>query len=154
MSNLLKLAVTDEDDLAVISAHLQDAVMLVGDMRYAPADKSMIFVLGRFDWRGALDQEQKNTYARLQTALQFDRVEAVQTRNIRKDAKMAVLSLLSIGFEPTKAPSGYITLVFSGGGAIRLDVECIEGRLADLGPQWETTSRPWHEEIEATNKDG
>ncbi|HHK74103.1 MAG TPA: DUF2948 family protein, partial [Rhizobiales bacterium] len=80
------------------------------------------------------------------SALQFDHVEAVKSFNIRQQAKAAVLSLLSIGFEVTDAPSGQITLVFSGGGAVRLDVECIEGRLRDLGPQWKTGSRPWHEE--------
>jgi hypothetical protein len=146
MSEKLKLAATDEDDLAIISAHLQDAVMLVGDMRYNRAEKSMMFVLGRFNWRDAQIQKGEKPYTRHQSALQFDRVEAVKSCNIRQDAKAAVLSLLSIGFETTDAPSGYITLVFSGGGAVRLEVECIEGRLADLGPLWETTSRPWHEE--------
>ena len=55
-----------------------------------------------------------------------------------------VLELLAIRFVPGEAPGGTIELVFSGGGAIRLDVECIEARLADLGGAWEASSRPQH----------
>jgi hypothetical protein len=56
-----------------------------------------------------------------------------------------VLSLLAITFQPSEAPAGTLSLVFSGGGTVRLDVECIEARLSDLGAAWETGSRPSHE---------
>ena len=55
-----------------------------------------------------------------------------------------MLSLLAISFAATDAPAGTVELVFSGGGAIRLEVECIEARLADLGGAWEASSRPVH----------
>ena len=55
-----------------------------------------------------------------------------------------VLSLLAVGFVPVDRPAGLIELVFSGGGAIMLDVECIEARVADLGGAWAATSRPAH----------
>ncbi len=152
MSERLKLAVTDEDDLAVVSAHLQDAIMLVGDIKYDPAHKNIILMLNRFDWTGTQDQGQEGVFSRCRCALQFDRVEAVKVHNIRLDAKIAVLSLLNIGFEGTDLPSGRVIFNFSGGGAIRLDVECIEARLADLGPEWQTKLKPGHDDAIAPTR--
>jgi Protein of unknown function (DUF2948) len=54
------------------------------------------------------------------------------------------LNLLAITFEAGEAPAGCVTLQFSGGTAIRLDVDCIEAQMKDLGPMWETSSRPGH----------
>jgi Protein of unknown function (DUF2948) len=54
------------------------------------------------------------------------------------------LSLLAITFETGEAPAGAVTLQFSGGAAIRLNVDCIEAQMKDLGPMWETPSRPGH----------
>ncbi len=146
MSGRLKLAVTDEGDLAVVSAHLQDAIMLVGDIKYDPKHKNIIFMLNRFDWAGAQQRAESDEFSRCRCALRFDRVEAVKIHNIRMDAKMAVLSLLNIGFEGADLPSGHVIFNFSGGGAIRLDVECIEARLADLGPEWQTSLKPVHDD--------
>ncbi len=55
-----------------------------------------------------------------------------------------MLSLLAVGFEAGATPAGHVLLHFAGGGAIRLDVECIEGELRDLGPTWQTRHRPDH----------
>ncbi len=54
------------------------------------------------------------------------------------------MSLLALTFEATDAPSGHIDMVFSGGAAVRLEVECIEVRMKDLGPVWEAVARPGH----------
>ena len=60
-----------------------------------------------------------------------------------------VFSLLAVTFEPAadpaQAPSGAVVLTFAGGGGVRLEVECIEGRLADLGAAWEARAKPAHE---------
>lgn len=145
MSEKLKLAALDASDLEVIAAHLQDAVMLIGDMRYDPRAQSIILLMNRFDWQGGGETADGLPYRRRQAALQFDRVLRVRSRKIRMDAKMAVLSLLHIAFEEDEAPSGQVRLTFSGGGEMVLDVECIEARLADTGPAWETASKPDHE---------
>jgi len=142
-SDLLKLTALDAQDLEVISSHLQDAVLLVGDMRYLAGENRFAAVLNRFDWEGVVNGA--GDYGRRRTGLHFDRVISAKTSNIRQGAGDAVLSLLAIKFEPTDEPSGYITLVFSGGGAIRLEVECIEAAMADLGPAWPTPSRPRHD---------
>jgi hypothetical protein len=58
--------------------------------------------------------------------------------------KSVVLSLLAVTFEPTTAPEGYVTLHFADGGAIRLNVECIEAEMKDLGPIWRVDFKPQH----------
>lgn len=143
----LKLTALDADDLKVVSAHLQDAVLRVGDMRYLPVENRFAAVLNRFDWESAGNGGGEG-FIRRRTGLRFDRVLGVKASNIRQGAEDAVLSLLAIEFEPTEEPSGFITLVFSGGGAIRLEAECIEAAMTDLGPVWSTASKPAHETID------
>jgi len=143
-SELLKLTALDADDLAVVSAHLQDAVLRVGDIRYLPVEHRFAVVLNRFAWENAANGG-GDGYTRRRTGLRFDRVTGVKASNIRQGAPDAVLSLLAIEFEPADEPSGSITLVFSGGGAIRLEAECIEAAMTDLGPAWGTSRRPDHQ---------
>jgi DUF2948 family protein len=142
----LKLIALDADDLAVISAHLQDAVLKVGDLAYLPAEKRFAAVGNRFDWVEALKDgtPRGQDYARRQAALRFERVLAAKVQDIDMRRKDAVLSLLAVSFEPGEAPAGAVTLHFADGGAIRLDVECIEAELKDLGPVWRAKSMPRH----------
>ena len=143
---LLKLHALDEDDLGVISAHLQDAVIKIGDMRYLEKDQQFIMLLNRFDWQDALTpKKRKKTYTRYRTGLQFAHVRSVKHSRLMQTNKQAVIDLLAIEFTSDQAPSGTITLVFAGGGAVKLEVECIEARLSDLGPAWETGNLPDHD---------
>ena len=137
----LKLIALDEEDLAVVSSHLQDAVLRVGDMVYQPSKKRFAAVLNRFDWETASNGKD---YKRRRTALRFDRVFGAKLRNIRPSAEERVLSLLALHFEPDEAPAGKVTLTFSGDASIQLKVECIEAELKDLGPAWTTHSKPEH----------
>lgn len=141
---LLKLAALDKEDLDVMSAHLQDSVMRVGDIGYVPAQNRFAVVLNRFDWEGAADGARKEDFERRRSALRFDRVLGAQVQGIRQTAKDSVLELLAIQFEPSDDPEGHVTLTFAGGGAIRLHVECIEAELKDLGPVWSTKNKPEH----------
>jgi hypothetical protein len=72
-------------------------------------------------------------------------VNAFRCRNVNPKAKDEVLNLLAVEFAETDAPGGTITLIFSGGAALRLEVECLECELADLGPSWTASARPAHE---------
>jgi Protein of unknown function (DUF2948) len=139
----LKLIALDEEDLAVVSSHLQDAVVRVGDIAYLPSQKRFAAVLNRFDWEGAVEPGAK-TYQRRRTALRFDRVLGAQHRQLRPTAPDRVLSLLAIRFEADDLPGGRVTLTFSGGVSIQLRVECLEAELRDLGPVWRTRSKPEH----------
>ena len=143
-SDLLKLTALDAEDLGILSAHLQDAVLLVGGMKYLPGEKRFAAVINRFDWHGAANSGKGKSYERRRAGLRFDRVLSVKAQNVRQGTDDAVLELLAIEFTPTDEPAGHITLVFAGGGAIRLEVECIEAAAADLGPAWETASKPEH----------
>jgi hypothetical protein len=136
---LLKLAALDIEDLAVISAHMQDAVLRVGDMSYARVKKQFAFVANRFAW------DEVELHMRRRTGLHFDRVLAVKTLNIDPNEKDEVLSLLSISFVETDAPSGEVLLTFSAGATVRLIVECLECQMKDLGPAWATQYVPQHQ---------
>ncbi|MEJ8574019.1 DUF2948 family protein [Microbaculum marinum] len=138
----LKLFALDAEDLEVISAHLQDAVVRIADLRWLPDEQRFVIVVNRFD---RSEPGKAGTYRRARTALHFERVQSVRRRAIRQDRADAVLNLLAVRFEETDAPAGTVELIFSAGGVIRLDVECLEARLSDLGPVWSTSSVPDHE---------
>ena len=143
---LLKLAAFDADDLTVISAHLQDAVLTVGDIEFLQRQQKLVMIVKRFDWQSA--EERRPAYRRRLAGVQFARVQSVRCRNIQQESKNGVLMLLAVGFEPGKSPAGTIVLTFAGGGIMRLEVECIEAIVEDLGPEWETTRKPVHDEGE------
>ena len=138
----MKLVALDRDDIEVVSAHVQDSVVKVADILWRPDEKRFVVALNRFDWETATCAE--GCYQRRRSALRFDRVLACKCRNVSPKEKDAVLNLLAVEFTETAAPSGVITLFFSGGGAIRLEVECLECELADLGPTWTTVACPAH----------
>jgi len=98
--------------------------------------------LNRFDWECALCGQPH--FQRRRTALRFERVNACKCRNMRAQDKEMVLNLLTIEFDQTDPPGGSIIFVFSGGAELRVDVECLEAELADLGPVWDTTCCPAH----------
>ncbi len=147
----LKLSAHDAEDLAIISAHLQDATLLVGDISYLPRQKKLALVANRFDWETAAldgDGARPGRFRRARCGLQINRVLKVRYNNLRLEAQGAVLSLLAILFHPApEAPAGTIELTFSGGGGIRAEVECIEAALEDLGVHWQTPRKPHHADV-------
>ena len=127
----LKLIALDADDLAVISAHVQDAHVQTSDIVWRQGEKRLVVGMSRLDWDQTLAGE--TSPRRLIAALRFDRVLACKSRNIDLEAPDAVLELVGIEFHPGDAPGGSAMLLFSHGGALRLDVECLECELTDLG---------------------
>ncbi len=138
----LKFVVLDEEDLEVVSAHVQDAVVKVADVIWRPQEKRLVIGLNRFDWESA--QDLHPDYRRRRSALRFERVLTCKCRSVNPAGKDAVLNLLAVEFEEADAPAGAVTLTFSGGAALRLEVECLEAELADLGPVWTATRCPDH----------
>jgi Protein of unknown function (DUF2948) len=122
----------DADDLAVISAHVQDALVQTGDIIWRQSEKRLVVGMNRLDWEQTLGGQTEPR--RLLAALRFDRVLSCKSRNIDLDGPETALELLGIVFHPGEAPGGSAVLMFSRGGALRLDVECLECELADLGP--------------------
>jgi len=144
MTDGLTLAAEDAEDLEIISARLQDAVTKVKDLVYLPSSQRFAALFNRFVWEKA-GSRAGNT--RVQSGLSFARVLSVKAQNLRRDAPEAVVSLLAIRFTPkgTEDPGGEVELVFAGGGALKLDVECIEASLSDISGEWAALGRPAHE---------
>src|SRR5215472_10238939 len=145
----LKLVALDKDDIEVISAHVQDSLVKVADIWWRPSDCRFVMALNRFDWMSAAEiasggRAAKPEYRRCRTALRFERVLACKCRNLDQTAKDAQLNLLAVEYAETDAPAGIVSLIFSGGGVIRLKVECLEAELADLGEVSTAAVRPDH----------
>lgn len=142
----LKFAVLDEEDLEVVSTHLQDAVVKVADVLWRAGENRVVVALNRFDWESA--QAKRPEYRRRRSALRFERVLSCKCRSLDPAGKDAVLNLLAVEFSETDAPSGVVSLIFSGGGVMRLEVECLEAELVDLGPVWSAAKCPQHAEAD------
>jgi hypothetical protein len=149
----LKLVALDKDDIEVMSAHVQDSLVKVADILWRANDRRFVMALNRFDWMSAAEVAKIGTaaraaarpeYRRCRTALRFERVLACKCRNLDQTAKDAQLNLLAVEFAVTDAPAGVVSLIFSGGGVIRLEVECLEAELADLGEVSAAAIRPDH----------
>ena len=138
MSDLLHLLAEDAEDLAVISAALQDAVAKIGDITVEQRGRRVTVAFNRYRWEGLGGE-------RVRSALQIGSVLGVQTRNLRRGAKSAVIELLSLDFAPGEAPGGTITLSFAGDGDLRVAVECVDAVLADISAPWPTPRTPAHE---------
>jgi hypothetical protein len=137
----LKLLAQDADDLAVISAALQDAVAKIGDIRWDASARTLTLACNRFRWESQAKKGQ-----RIRSALQLGDVTGVQARKLRRDAKGAVVELLSVAFEPGEAPGGAVLLTFAGGGDLKVSVDCLDVILADVSEAWSTPRRPGHAE--------
>ena len=138
----LRLLAEDEEDLKIISAHLQDAVMRVGDLAYMPKHHRFAAMVNRFCWE---DCGGNQTGVRVLCGLLFDGVLKVQAHHVRQDDPNAVLELLAINFRPQQDGAGTIDLMLAGGGCIRLSVECVAATLRDMTEPRPAVSRPAHD---------
>ena len=139
--DLLRLVALDQEDLAVISAHLQDAEVRVADLAYLPHERRFAFVAQRFDWESSPNEPPR----RRLTGLHFERVMGVRCRGVERDKPDMLLNLIGVTFDQTDAPSGTATLLFENGSAIQLELECVEAQMKDLGPVWPCSKRPTHD---------
>lgn len=144
MSEVRTLAAEDAADLEVISARLQDAVAKVKDFVYLPKRRRFAALFNRFQWEAGA----RSGDLRLQSGLHFDGVLSVKSSNIRRGAPDSVISLLAIKFVPKRVddPAGTVELIFSGGGVLKLEVECIDAGLSDISSPWAARGRPAHED--------
>lgn len=134
----LKLRAEDADDLAILSAALQDAAVPIADMRYFPEDKRFMLAASRYRWeadRGA----NAGGGERIASALIFERVTRVRRRGIEQADGERILALLAM-----ETGQGTVDIHFSGEAAIRLEVEKLDCRLDDFGESWPTIFRPDH----------
>ena len=131
----LRLLAEDDEDLAIISAALQDAILRPADIVWERGARRLTIELSRFCWECG--------GTRVRAAMQFGDVLAVKSRGLPR-LPDAMLELLALDFEPTEAPGGRVTLMFAGGGDLRLDVECLDAVVADLSERWPARGAPQH----------
>jgi Flp pilus assembly CpaE family ATPase len=135
---VLKLTAQDTEDLKVISAHMQDALVRLSDIRYLSKTRQFALVASRFAW------EQQPNSERRRTGVHFEHVLNVKQQGILGLKGDTILSLLAISFEPELDPSGTVVLTFSADCTIRLGVEYLDLQLKDLGGAWATELTPNH----------
>ena len=141
MSEGLRLIAEDEEDLAILSAHLQDAVMRIGDLAYLPKSRRFAAFLNRYCWEGCGDDA---VGERTRSGLHFNNVLSVRAMNVRQDKPDAIVELLALRFHPKGEGAGAIDLMLAGGGCIRLEVEAIDAALRDISRHWPARARPAH----------
>jgi hypothetical protein len=134
----LKLLAHDPEDLAVVSAALQDAVGKIGDIQFESEAGRLTMTLNRFRWEAGRRE-------RVRSAIQLGSVRRVQARRLRRDARNAVVELLGVSFEPSEPPGGVVTFAFAGGGDLRAEVECLDLVLVDISGPWAARGVPVHD---------
>jgi hypothetical protein len=142
----LKLRAEDAEDLAVISACLQDALVTVRDLAYVPEDRTFLLVANRFRWESGLGPAPDEAgYQRTLCGITFGDVRAASYSGFRRSEHGRILPLLAI-----RTDHDAILLEFSGGAAIRLEVNGIRCHARDIGDPWPTQWQPCHDVDERT----
>ncbi len=136
----LHLAARDREDLAVISALLQDAVARLGDLAYFVSQRRFAAVFNRYRW----EDKSRGAGQRIRTGVNFRGVLGVQTVGLTLNAKDQLVELLAIHTQDADSGGVRITLIFAGGGAIRLEAECVDCELNDVSYPWRASARPSH----------
>ncbi len=127
----LKLIALDRVGLGVISAHVQNTCVKRSDMAWLPRQRRFVVAGMRYDWVGA----KTGPAERVGCVLRFDRVLKVSHLGLKNEDWDATLNLLAVTFEKTDPPAGMIILAFADGALVRLEVECVEVELNDMGPR-------------------
>lgn len=146
----VKLQAQDAPDLEVMAAHLQDAILRVGDFVWLPKARRFAGLGTRFCWE-AVDVEKSRpkkgkSFFRTRTGFHFDNVLGVQARGFDQGDAEAFLVVLELGFEPGDDGAGTVRLAFAGGAELSLQVECLDAAMSDTAAPWQTDQLPNHAE--------
>ena len=136
----LKLVALEREGLDVISAHVQNTCVRREDMAWSPKQKRFVLSGMRYDWVGA----KSGLEERVGTVLRFERVLGVSHLGLADKRPDDGLNLLAVTFEKTEPPSGMVFLTFADGSVARLEVECLEAELRDVGPRQPACECPGH----------
>ena len=133
----LRLLAEDAKDVEVVSAMLQDALTSLAEMRFDRRARRFVIMLNRY-------ARERGEGVRVRSALKLEGVLAVRTAGIDQEDRRGLLPLLALTAEPADEGAWRLTLAFAGGGSIRLEAECVDAALSDVGPSWRTPRRPNH----------
>jgi len=139
----LRLRAEDAEDLAVISACVQDALVSVRDLAYDREARTFVLVANRFRWEAAKGDSQARHFERTLCAIAFAEVENVVYRGFQRSEEDRILCLLAVRHADTEG-GATIDLDFSGRATIRLTAAAIRCRARDLGEPWPTAFHPDH----------
>lgn len=135
----LRLLARDAEDLSVLSALVQDAVLNAADLRFLPRERRFSLLINRFRWEyHAGANRAEHSAERVRAVLDFADVRKVRQQGLEQRDADTVLSLLAVHYTPEQeagespAGPGRVTLIFAGDGAIALEVECLEVQLRDV----------------------
>ena len=140
----LKLNATSDEDLRVISAHLQDSIVQVKNIVHLNKNRILLIQFNRFMW----EDVEKGVFRkniRIQSILKVDNVVGVYSKNLNQKNKVRFLDFLAIETKLLSDKSYEIKLNFAGGILIKVNTEVIECFLEDLGEPWETKNKPKHD---------
>lgn len=147
---MLHLRAVDAEDLSVIAACLQDALVPLSEMAFLPDEMRFVAVFDRFMWESCTDPDQRgDPLCQVQCALRVEHVAAAKVTGIDQADRARVLELLTLVGEP-----GSLTLVFSGDGAVRLTGEGLVCYMEDLATPRRSRLRPSHDVAEDTETAG
>lgn len=144
----VKLQAQDASDLEVMAAHLQDAILRVGDFVWLPKTRRFAGIGARFCWE-AVDVETSKpvkgeSFYRTRTGFHFDHVMSVRARGFDQGDVEAFLVVLELGFEPGEDEAGTVRLAFAGGAELALEVECLDAAMSDIAAPWQSDQLPKH----------
>ena len=142
-----KLIALDMEDLTIVSAHMQDAVTSVARMAFDAQNQAFVLEMNRFVWENSKTNWNpftKRKSERRNCILHVAQVQSVSSQGINRKKSDVILSLFAVQFMPGKTPSGQVELVFAGNKTLRLDVECLEVQMTDMGGAWAAGAQPHH----------
>ena len=141
----LRLEARDAEDIAVAAAVLQDAVTRLAEMSYSDRSHRFAAIFNRFCWEGERGRGRAR-HQRVRAGVHFDGILSARLSGLDQANPEQVLELLTITCEPHEGGAATITLVFAGTGLVRLEAECIDFTLRDLGAPWWTPRMPSHDD--------
>ena len=142
----LKLIAKTEEDLRVVSAHLQDAIVNVSDVANLKKNKIFLMQLNRFMW----EDVEKGVFRknkRIRTILKFENVIKAYSKNINQSKGNKFLDFLAIETYQMVDNNYEMKIVFAGDSIIKIIAEAIEVTLDDQGEAWDTKNIPKHKLI-------
>ena len=142
----LKLIARTEEDLRVVSAHLQDSIASVVDIANLKKNKIFLMQLNRFMWED-IEKGVFRKNKRIRTILKFENVLTVVSRNINQLKKDKFLDFLAIETNITPDKNYEMKIIFAGDSIIRVISEVIEVTLDDQGEAWDTKNKPTHKTL-------
>lgn len=155
----LKLRAEDMEDITIMSAYLQDAITIMGDITYLHQSRRFVMMLNRYVWENRCPETGDTLSSdcppcsRIRTGLHFDDVLKISSQNVTTSLKGHPLELLSIEAEKLENDTYLVDIIFAGNSVIRLTCEMISAHMQDIGKSWPAKCHPKHQILDALSEE-